>query len=182
MACLLDEDHRLGRTGFRSAGDGLLAPGLYAWWADDDARQALGAPFGVILPPLVYAGQAGATKWPSGVRSGATLRSRIGGQHFSGNTYSSTFRRTLASVLREPLNLQVSATRRGCLDGASNERLSAWLALHMQVTPCVVDDPDRLGELEAEVLGLLDPPLNLEGRPLTAIRAKLSDMRRWLAK
>ena len=43
--------------------------GMYVWWADDAARVALGAPLGGVLPSLVYAGQAGATRWPSGTKS-----------------------------------------------------------------------------------------------------------------
>ena len=41
-----------------------------------------------------------------------------------------------------------------------------------------VPDPDRLAEAETAVLDLLDPPLNLRGRPPTPIRARLAELRR----
>jgi len=36
-------------------------PGLYSWWCDDEGLRDLSVPFGVPLPPLIYAGQTGAT-------------------------------------------------------------------------------------------------------------------------
>ena len=63
--------------------------GMYVWWADDAGRQVLGLELGSVLPSLLYVGQAGATRWPSGVRSSATLASRIGSQHIRGNAKSS---------------------------------------------------------------------------------------------
>src|SRR5215472_9277872 len=54
--------------------NGLQVPGLYSWWADDrgaaDPSRGLGLP---VASGLIYAGQAGATRWPSGKRSGSTL-------------------------------------------------------------------------------------------------------------
>jgi hypothetical protein len=57
---------------------GLRVPGLYSWWADEggaaDLSRGLGLP---VAAGLIYAGQAGATKWPSGTRSAGTLWDRI---------------------------------------------------------------------------------------------------------
>ncbi len=39
---------------------------MYAWWGDAEARTVLGEEVGTPLSGLLYAGQAGATKWPSG--------------------------------------------------------------------------------------------------------------------
>ena len=91
--------------------------GMYAWWADDTARSDLGRPLGLTLPPLIYVGQAGATRWPSGTPSGATLRSRIGQQHIRGNARSSTFRLTVSALLwssgRETLGVIVYSLQEG---------------------------------------------------------------------
>jgi hypothetical protein len=53
--------------------DQAARPGMYAWWGDDEAGVVLGEEIGTSLPSLLYAGQTGATKRPSGVRSSATL-------------------------------------------------------------------------------------------------------------
>ena len=80
-------------------------PGLYSWWADDEALNILSTLFGVRMPSLIYAGQAGATSTRSRRIRSATLRSRICTNHLSGNVGSSTFRKTLTAVLLEPLAL-----------------------------------------------------------------------------
>src|SRR5437016_6129183 len=36
-------------------------PGLYSWWADEETQSMLCTLFGVRMPSLIYAGQAGAT-------------------------------------------------------------------------------------------------------------------------
>lgn len=64
---------------------GLDRCGLYSWWVDPAGAQHLSTGLGhEIAAGLIYAGQAGATKWPSGRRSTATLASRIGGNHIRG--------------------------------------------------------------------------------------------------
>ena len=92
--------------------------GLYSWWADSHGVKALGAVLGGKLQPLIYVGQAGATRWPSGTRSAATLASRIGSQHIRGNARSSTFRLTISALLREVLGLDIDLA--GRLDPVSN--------------------------------------------------------------
>ncbi len=45
----------------------LDRPGLYSWWVDESGARDLSAGLGLPVPAgLVYAGQAGATRWPSG--------------------------------------------------------------------------------------------------------------------
>jgi hypothetical protein len=56
---------------------GLNDPGLYAWWVEGEARATLSARFGVPLPPLIYAEEAGATSRPSDAEGAATLWSRL---------------------------------------------------------------------------------------------------------
>lgn len=125
-------------------------PGMYAWWADDEAVAVLGEEIGAELPALLYVGQAGATKWPSGTRSSATLASRVGGQHIRGNARSSTFRLTVSSLLLRRFDLVAVAG--GKLDPPSNLRVSQWIADHLSVAIAPYDDRDKLGVVEAEVV------------------------------
>jgi hypothetical protein len=150
-------------------------PGLYAWWADEQARELLGEVLGTALPPLIYVGQAGATRWPSGKRSSATLLSRIGGQHIAGNARSSTLRRTISSVLLDALRL--TPTGGGKLDKSSNDRVSAWIARHLSVAIAAYDDRDSLSDIESAVIAMIDPPLNLEHCPPSPVRQRLAELR-----
>jgi hypothetical protein len=160
--------------------DALVAgqPGLYAWWADDVARSAMSEALDAPLAALVYAGQAGATSVRSGRPSPATLRSRIKSNHIGGNTRSSTFRHTLASVLYGPLGLQVM--RPGRLSPDSERKLSTWIGEHLRVAIFPYPNREQLGGLEHAVLAILDPPLNLNGMPPTLLRGRLQRLRREL--
>jgi hypothetical protein len=148
---------------------GLLAAGMYSWWVDEpgavDLSRGLGQP---IACGLIYAGQAGATRWPSGKRSGNTLWGRISGMHLGGAAEFSTFRRTLAAILRPVLGLT----------SEDDPQLSVWISTHLRVAAVPVPDADRLSEIETAVLDALDPPLNLRGRPPTLIRTRLAGLRR----
>jgi hypothetical protein len=147
----------------------LMVPGLYSWWVDDQGAADLSRGLGLPVPGgLIYAGQAGATRWPSGKRSQGTLWGRITGMHLGGAAEFSTFRRTLSAILRPVLGL----------DAEDDPKLSAWISTRLGVNAVPVPDPDRLAEAETAVLDLLDPPLNLRGRPPTAIRARLAELRR----
>lgn len=157
--------------------DALAAtnPGLYAWWSDDEGLVDLSTPFEVRLPPLVYAGQAGATSTRSKTENDATLGSRIVGNHLRGNLRASTFRRTLTSVLFEPLGLVLLAPDR--LDPDSNRRVTSWMSEHLRVVIAPVQDRATLAFLEHAVLERLDPPLNLKGMRATSTRTKLGQLR-----
>ncbi|HET7488095.1 MAG TPA: hypothetical protein VFJ85_09210 [Acidimicrobiales bacterium] len=154
-------------------------PGLYAWWADDKGLALLGYEFDVELPPLIYAGQAGATSARSRTERVATLLSRIGGNHLNGNISSSTFRRTLTAILFEPLGLRLAAT--GRLDAESNRNVSSWMRQHLSVTVAPFDDRGVLAVVEHAVLVRLDPPLNLQGMPPSVVRSRLRRLRSELA-
>lgn len=148
---------------------GLKVPGLYSWWVDaagaDDLSAGLGLPLG---PGLIYAGLAGATRWPSGRRSSNTLWSRISGMHLGGRHEFSTFRRTLGSIL-------ANARQQQTIDEAG---LTTWMNEHLKVIAVPFDDADTLGQLEEDVLSRLDPPLNLQGMPQTPTRRRLKELRR----
>jgi hypothetical protein len=152
------------------------APGLYSWWVDDAGANALSNDLGSpVAPGLIYLGQAGATKWPSGKRSGATIASRVLGNHIGGSVRGSTFRLTLAASLLAALDLRVAAPCK--LAPESERKLTDWIMERLSVRVFPSDDPDGLLRLEDLVLGLLDPLLNLEGRPPSRLRTSLG-MRR----
>lgn len=149
--------------------DGLQVSGLYSWWADERGADDLSRGLGLPVPAgLIYAGQAGATRWPSGKRSGSTLWGRIVGMHLGGAAEFSTFRRTLAAILSRPLGMT----------GEDDSQLSVWIKEHLRVIAIPVSDADELGQGEAAVLDRLDPPLNLQGRPPSPIRVRLTELRR----
>lgn len=152
--------------------------GLYAWFADEDGLAMLSAVLGAPLPPLIYAGQAGATSSRSGTVRLATLRSRIGGNHLRGNIGSSTFRRTLTAVLFEPLELGLD--RPGKLSRPSTTKVTQWMHDHLRLATYACPDRAALAALEDEVLARLDPPLNLMGMGPSPTRLRLRELRRQL--
>ena len=178
VAWLSDQTKAEPAAGFPRDPQAVAGPGLYAWWADDEGRSTLGEPFGLTLPPLIYAGQTGATSRRAGVQRVSTLRSRIGSNHLSGNAGSSTFRKTLSSVLMAPLELHLSGKDR--LDEISNRSVSMWMRRHLAIVTVQVEERSTLAEIEEAVLARLDPPLNLMGMALTPIRALLRELRREL--
>jgi hypothetical protein len=145
----------------------LAGPGLYAWFVDEagasDLSRGLEQP---VQPGLIYVGQTGATKWPTGRRSASTLRSRILGQHLGGRRSSSTLRRTLGAILDEAHARSID-----------RKELSDWMTAHLSVTPMVVADGDVIGDLESQVVRRLDPPLNLDHTDPTPIRVRLRQLR-----
>ena len=156
------------------------SPGLYSWWADTEAqnlfRQVVETPIGKFL----YVGQAGATRWPSGRKSTATLKSRIRSNHMRGNLSSSTFRLTISALLRDPLKLHLAEPRK--LSREDNRLVSDWIRDHLRVTIVPLEDRDSLEDVEQAVLDRLDPPLNLRGRPPIGQRRRLAKLRRAMTK
>lgn len=76
------------------------SPGLYSWWVDEEGADDLSRGLGQeVTPGLIYAGLAGATRWPSGMRSNNTLWLRVMTMHLGGNHEFSTFRRTLGAIV-----------------------------------------------------------------------------------
>ncbi|MDP9442282.1 MAG: hypothetical protein M3P34_08930 [Actinomycetota bacterium] len=181
VAALSNSTRAQAPAGFPVDARAAANPGLYSWWGDEEGRRVLAAALDVDeLPPLLYAGQAGATKWPSGKRSNATLRSRIGQQHIRGNARSSTFRLTLSTILLVELGLTPATG--GRLTPDSNRVVSDWIAAHLRVAIVPFPDRDRLGVVEAAVVGRLDPPLNLDHCASSALRARLTELRRALPR
>jgi hypothetical protein len=173
--------HRVMAAAWPARLAGLGLPGLYSWWVDDEGAEALTEGLGVLVPSgRIYAGQTGATKWPSGKRGSATLWSRIGRNHLAGTIRASTFRRTLAASLLRSLELELVAP--GRLAAGSEQRLSRWMRERLEVAVHAFADADALADLEQRVLTVLDPPLNLEGMPPTPTRDRRSALRTELGR
>ena len=168
---------RIAASDWPGAARGLDQPGLYTWWVDaTGAKDLINALRPRVRAGRIYAGQTGATKWPSGKTGKATLESRIGRNHLNGSIGSSTFRQTLAAALAEPLKLNSTAPKK--LDRGSEQRLTAWMRAHLQVAVHPFPERDALADLEERVLATLDPSLNLEGRGPAPLREALSRARR----
>lgn len=146
----------------------LRVPGLYSWWVDNVGANDLSAGLDVpVAAGLIYAGLAGATRWPSGQASSNTLWSRINGMHLGSRHEFSTLRLTLGSILAE-------AHGWGRIDEAA---LTGWMEEHLRIVLVPFPDPDSLGQMEHDVLRLLDPPLNLSKVDGTELRARISVLR-----
>jgi len=155
---------------------GLEMAGLYSWWVDESGAGNLAEGLALPLAPgRIYAGQAGAIRWPSGTVSATTLGSRIGGNHLRGSVEGSTFRLTLASILSGNLALERIAPER--LSSSSEARLTQWMRAHLSVAVHPVPNRSVLGHLEAQVVARLDPPLNLDHCEPSPIRGRLSALR-----
>lgn len=161
--------------------EGLERPGLYAWWVDEAGAVALTRGLELELPAgRVYLGQAGGTKWPSGKSNDDALRRRIGQIHLGGKVRMSTFRWTLASILFHELDLEVQASM--LITPTSEAALSEWMRAHLSVAVHPHNDRDSLEGLEAELLQLFDPPLNLLRMEATPLRLRLTELRRRISR
>ena len=173
LAVLTDETRAVTPAELRTQGpEGLKVPGLYSWWVDHlgAAHLAEGLDH-AVQAGLIYAGLAGATRWPSGKRSTNTLWGRLNGMHLGSRHEYSTFRRTLGSIL---------ATSQGWAD-IDEAELTRWMEAHLRVVPLPFPDADQLGRIEVSVLETLNPPLNLKDVPPSALRARLKELRRRFA-
>jgi hypothetical protein len=159
----------------------LDRPGLYAWWIDEAGAADLSRGLGLTFDSgRIYAGQAGATKWPSGRPTDDTLGRRIGQMHLGGRVRMSTMRWTLAAILFDQLEVQVQAGM--VISAASEAALSEWMRQHLSVAVHAHDDRDTLGGLEQAVLQRLDPPLNVSHMPPTPVRARIAELRRRISR
>jgi hypothetical protein len=152
--------------------------GMYAWFGDAEATATLSAVLESPLTQPLYSGQAGATSTHAAKQSGATLLSRVRGNHIRGNIYGSTMRCTFAALMLEKLGLERSGRKR--LAGDGDSRLSAWIEAHLRVAIVPVDDGVALAHVEPLVLARLDPPLNLMHMPVTPVRRRLKQRRSYL--
>ncbi len=159
---------------------GLDRPGLFAFWVDEAGAAELSRGLDLPLEPgRIYAGQAGATKWPSGRSGDDTLGDRIR-IHLTGKVRSSPLRLALASILFDRLELVVPGPM--LLLASSEEALSEWMREHLAVAVHPHDDRDSLAGLERAIVERLDSPLNLEHLPQTPARERVAALRRRISR
>jgi hypothetical protein len=155
---------------------GLGQSGLYAWWVDAAGARDLTDGIGSrVKAGCIYAGQAGATTWPAGRASRNTLCSRIEGEQLNGNVARSPFRLTLAAALKKPLKLKKLEASKLAPD--SEARLTSWMQEHLSLAVYQCSNKDELTDLEVQVLGQVNPPLNLFSMPPSDVRVLVSKLR-----
>jgi hypothetical protein len=97
------------------------------------------------------------------------------GQHVRGNTSASTFRFVLASLLRQELALTPRlAGSKVVLDPNDNERLRDWQLRHLRLTWA---ERERPWEVEGQVIGRMEPPLNSAGNRAHPFYPRVSSAR-----
>jgi hypothetical protein len=148
------------------------APGFYCWWS----RRGAIAHLPHVPHPLdrrlslLYVGIS-----PARESSRQMLRSRVLGNHLSGNVGSSTFRFVLAALLVDELNLRpLLRGSKVALSAGDNARLSAWQRDQLLLTWCTRTSP---WEIESEVIARLGPPLNSSGNATHAFYPTVRDAR-----
>jgi hypothetical protein len=152
-------------------------PGFYAWWAELGSMPS--------VPKNPHPTSSGMTLFyvgisPSSASSSQTIRSRVLNNHLRGNLGSSTFRKTLAALLLEELDLYPrETTTKVVLPKDENARLSSWQGKHLALTWCVTPQP---WVTEPPVIAALGPPLNLASNAVHEFYPTLSEARRRLVE
>jgi hypothetical protein len=138
------------------------APGFYAWWSRPERLVDSTPRIPAVHPPrgpgdwvLLYVGIA--PKRPSRTGGDRTIAARVSKDHRGGNIGGSTFRQSLAALLREHLGLVAKSghDRPRLID---EKPLSAWIDKHCALTTAITDKP---WSIEDEVIRELRAPLNL---------------------
>ncbi len=131
--------------------------GFYSWWVRPGAiPEVPTTPHPSENWCLLYVGIA-----PGRATSSATLSSRVRGQHINGNTGSSTFRLSLASLLFEREGWQpLQRKKKAVLSSEDNAALREWQQENAALCWCVFDEP-WAGTTEGDVIAEMKPPLNL---------------------
>ena len=160
--------------GFPADPGRAAAPGVYAFHADDYACELLGDAL-AGRPSTLYADQAGSSPRRNYVATGATLASAIARTHLRGSTMASSFRRSLAALLWDDLDLRCAGPKR--LEPESNARLTAWMLAHLHVATGVVHDVASLWLISEYISHRLDPPFNLDGYTNSRGREHLRELR-----
>ena len=151
---------------FNASSSDAKRPGIYAWWADEPARQLIEDTLHTDANPLIYIGQAG------GGRSRETLWKRVHGKHLNGTIRNSTLRWSLTAILMTMPEF-AAAHSDPCVVRRS-ERLSAWMREHLEVAIIPVDGPESVKPVEDAMIAHYDPPLN------GTRRGRLTELRRLL--
>lgn len=152
------EPRRIPARDWPAGAFGIDLAGLYAWWTDAPGAKELSEGIGVgVEPGRIYAGLTGATKWPSGRVVRSSLRGRIGANHLRGTIRRSTFRRTLAAALRQPLGLELAAP--GRLTPGDERELTSWMRTHLEVAIHPFAATDALADCERAAIATPIPRL-----------------------
>jgi hypothetical protein len=153
------------------------APGFYGWWSRRGALASVPHVPHALHDDvgLLYVGIS-----PARETSGQTIRSRVIGNHLSGNVGSSTFRFVLAALLIDALELHpYMRGTKVALSTHDNARLSAWQRERLFLTWCAIERP---WEIEGEVIAQLGPPLNSAANAVhafyPAVRSARAELRR----
>ena len=149
--------------------EGLDHPGFYAWWIDTAGADLITDRLGEsVVSGLLYLGQAGGNR---GRASSATLRSRLGSNHIGGKIRNSTLRLSIAALLLEDLEGHIAGDRQ--IGSEGEQMVSKWMRAHLRLTYAPFLNRERICELEAQLLGKLNPMFNLEGMHRSPLRAAL---------
>lgn len=144
------------------------SPGLYGWVIDPAGARMLNRCLQLpVKPGLVFVGQVGGSTWHTLVDPVRNLRDHIDRVQLHGRTRASTFRMTLATVLREHLGMS----------SLEDRQLTEWMLEHLSVAVWPTTDVDSLHKVLQLVVAELDPPLNVDHLPATAYRDRLQQMR-----
>lgn len=144
------------------------SPGLYGWVIDPAGAKVLNRCLKLpVRPGVVFVGVVGGSHWHSMVDPVLNLRDHIDRVQLHGRTRASTFRMTLATVLREHLGMTTLEDR----------KLTEWMLEHLSVVVWTSDDVDSLHRVLQVVVGEIAPPLNVDQLPATEYRARLQQMR-----
>lgn len=136
------------------------AHGFYAWWCRDECLDRADPPIPrEPRPPvsptwsLLYVGIS-----PNGPTSARNVAIRFAKDHTGGTIGGSTFRQSIASLLLASLALEPrQGSDRSRL--VSEAPLANWIEASCGVTFASVERPWLL---EKDVIGLLNPPLNID--------------------
>lgn len=138
--------------------------GVYGWHFEEPPHPS--------LPPgqLLYVGIA--PRYMTTRTSTQNLRKRVR-YHFRGNAYGSTLRLTLGCLLGLELR-RVGSGKRMTFTKAGETVLSQWMAEHARV--CWLKHPEPW-TVEADLIGRLDLPLNLDQNRHNAFHPRLTEIR-----
>lgn len=138
------------------------APGFYAWWARPERLVDATPPIPIVHPPgtaddwaLLYVGIA--PKRPSKTGVDRTIAARIAKDHRGGNIGGSTFRQSLAALVREHVRL-VAKSGHGRARLVDEKPLSVWIDTNCALTTALTVKP---WSIEDAVIRELYAPLNL---------------------
>lgn len=164
--------HAYDELAARSVAPPPTAPGIYAWWQRPGALPGVpGTPHPIADLELLYVGIA-----PARASSAGNLRKRLR-IHHGAAIGSSTFRRSLAAFLWEPMGWSPEFTDRPVLSARDLAALSEWQRENTVVQWVVVEAP---WVPEPEIVQAMRPPLNQDHNEAHPFYAEVGSARKRL--